>query len=135
MGEELGGGGGGDAGDEMDQEAVDREIEPGLKRARDEDEREDMEVQRELQMLELLIASVSGSCPPWYDTVSGLPLDEHLVDEGMDRERASLKNFDTYGEVDEKEPAQKGQRIIRSGWVLGDRGDRVKARLVAQEVN
>ena len=62
MGEEPGGGG--DAGDEMDQEVVDCEIERGLKRARDEDEREDMEIQRELQMMELLIASVSGQVFP-----------------------------------------------------------------------
>lgn len=53
----------------------------------------------------------------------------------MDKERASLHSFPTYIEVDDTEPAKHGKKVIRSGWVLSDRGETVKARLVAQEVN
>ena len=64
-----------------------------------------------------------------------MQLDGEKVKIGMDKERASLLRFPTYIGVDDKEPAKHGKKVIRSGWVLSDRGEAVKARLVAQGVN
>ena len=124
-----------ESGDSMSMEQQDAEIERGMKRAREEEEREMLEEQKEDNIEDFMIYSVSGPGPPWFDTNTGLPLEEARVKKGMEKERMSPNSFKTYVEADASEPVKYGVKPIRSGWVLTDRGETVKARLVAQEVN
>jgi hypothetical protein len=119
---------------DVTMEQMDRDIARGLKREREEAEGEAEEEEFEARVMQRVVAPVSPNGPPWLDA-NGMQLDEEKVKIGMDKERASLKSFPTYIEVDESEPAKYGKKLIRSGWVLSDRGETVKARLVAQEVN
>eukprot|EP00972_Heterocapsa_arctica_P028810 4238334-Heterocapsa_arctica.AAC.1 len=73
--------------------------------------------------------------PPWHDSRTGAELDPTLVKEGMDRERESLQNFGVLEQVEDDEPGRCGRQPVATGWVLADRGEKVKARLVARQVN
>eukprot|EP00972_Heterocapsa_arctica_P060852 8974775-Heterocapsa_arctica.AAC.1 len=54
----------------------------------------------------------------------------------MDRKRESLKSFGVLERAaDPGEPARCGRAAIATGWVLTDCGEKVKARLVARQVN
>eukprot|EP00972_Heterocapsa_arctica_P070695 10442983-Heterocapsa_arctica.AAC.1 len=55
----------------------------------------------------------------------------------MKNEENSLDNFGTYIWVPAKLAEQKGVVVIQSRWLLGERdeGARVKARVVAQQLN
>ena len=113
---------------------AEEEIQRGLKRARDDQNYEGF-----LEELEgrahREIDAVAGEGPPWYDTRTGALLNTKLVQEGMDRERASLEAFKVRTKVSGEEPKKAGVRPIRVGWVLSDRGATVKARMVACEVD
>ena len=133
---QLEGGGGESSGEPTDisMEEMDRAIERGQKRDREEEEGEADDEEYSARVVKRLLGVVSQNGPPWYDA-NGMPLDNEKVKAGMDKESASLQSFPTYIEVDDTEPAKHGKKVIRSGWVLSDRGETVKARLVAQEVN
>ena len=124
-----------ESGDSMSMGQQDAEIERGMKSAREEEEREMLGEQKEDNIEDFMVYSVSGPGPPWFDTNTGLLLDEARVKKGMEKEGMSLNSFKTYVEADASEPVKYGVKPIRSGWVLTDRGETVKARLVAQEVN
>ena len=123
------------SGDSMSMEQQDAEIERGMKRAREEEECEMLEEQEEASIEDFMVYAVAGPGPPWFDTNAGLPLDEARVNKGMEKERKNFNSFKTYVESDAPEPVRYSVKPIRSGWVLTDRGEVVKARLVAQEVN
>eukprot|EP00972_Heterocapsa_arctica_P095764 14123771-Heterocapsa_arctica.AAC.1 len=53
----------------------------------------------------------------------------------MDKERGSQDSFGVHTDVPDTEPEEKGIKPIKSGWVLSDRDETVKCRLVACEVN
>lgn len=82
------------------------------------------------------IATVTKTGPPWYETLTGKPLDPVKVEKGMERERKSFRDYDVYEEVPEEE-AVGDCVIVNAGWVLVDRPDRgdCRCRLVAQELN
>ena len=46
-----------------------------------------------------------------------------------------MTDFHAMGWCDAEEPVKLQKKIIKCGWVLSDRGARVKARIVAQELN
>ena len=131
-----GGGGGESSGEPMDisMEEMDRASERGQKRDREEEEGEADDEEYSARVTERLLGVVSQNGPPWYDA-DGMRLDGEKVKIGMDKERASLLSFPTYIQVDDMEPAKHGKKVIRSGCVLSGRGETIKARLVAQEVN
>ena len=113
---------------------AEEEIQRGMKRARGDQNYE--EFMEELEgRVHREIGAVASEGPPWYDTRTGALLNTKLVEEAMDRERASLDAFKVHTEVSEEEPKKAGIRPIRMGWVLADRGTTVKARMVACEVN
>ncbi|CAE8693048.1 unnamed protein product, partial [Polarella glacialis] len=90
------------------------------------------------EMAEQEIAVVNHSSktePPWHSDRDGSLLDSDQVEQGMAKERQSLRDFDVYTEVDESEPERLGAKIVPSAWVLGAKHGGVKARLVAQQVN
>eukprot|EP00972_Heterocapsa_arctica_P012151 1782459-Heterocapsa_arctica.AAC.1 len=76
---------------------------------------------------------VATSEPPWYDSRTGKLLDLKKVAIGMDKERGSMDSFGVHIDVPEDEPAKKGIKLIKSGWVMSDRDETVKCRLVACE--
>ena len=82
-----------------------------------------------------VLAPASPPGPPWLDSVTGLELDPKKVDIGMRAELESFGDFGVADEVSEEEPRKLGRKIISMGWVIRARGDRVKYRIVAQEVN
>ncbi len=84
-----------------------------------------------------LVGLVSISGPPWYDEATGKQLDEEKVAKGMRSEEESLEKFGTYIWVPAKMAQQKNVVVVQSRWLLGERdnGDRVKARIVAQQLN
>eukprot|EP00972_Heterocapsa_arctica_P015659 2306094-Heterocapsa_arctica.AAC.1 len=54
----------------------------------------------------------------------------------MTNELESLQDFEVGKDVPEEEPKKLGKKVINCGWVLSERGpDRVKCRVVAQEIN
>eukprot|EP00972_Heterocapsa_arctica_P052476 7719741-Heterocapsa_arctica.AAC.1 len=55
----------------------------------------------------------------------------------MENETNSLEDFRTFIWVPEKLAEEKGIEVIKSRWVLGERdeGERVKARVFAQQLN
>ncbi|CAE8640336.1 unnamed protein product [Polarella glacialis] len=90
------------------------------------------------EMAEQEIAVVNHSSktePPWHSDRDGSLLDPGQVEQGMAKERQSLRDFHVYTEVDESEPESLGAKIVPSAWVLGAKHGGVKARLVAQQVN
>ncbi|CAE8582737.1 unnamed protein product [Polarella glacialis] len=90
------------------------------------------------EMAEQEIAVVNHSSktePPWHSDRDGSLLDPGQVEQGMAKERQSLRDFQVYAEVDESEPESLGAKIVPSAWVLGAKHGGVKARLVAQQVN
>ncbi|CAE8679812.1 unnamed protein product [Polarella glacialis] len=90
------------------------------------------------EMAEQEIAVVNRSSktePPWHSDRDGSLLDPGQVEQGMAKERQSLRDFRVYAEVDESEPQSVGAKIVPSAWVLGAKHGGVKARLVAQQVN
>ncbi|CAE8598018.1 unnamed protein product, partial [Polarella glacialis] len=90
------------------------------------------------EMAEQEIAVVNHSSktePPWHSDRDGSLLDPDQVEQGMAKERQSLRDFHVYTEVDESEPESLGAKIVPSAWVLGAKHGGVKARLVAQQVN
>jgi hypothetical protein len=42
-----------------------------------------------------------------------------------------LRNFGVLEQVEDDEPGRCGRQPVATGWVLADRGEKVKARLVA----
>eukprot|EP00972_Heterocapsa_arctica_P088758 13087791-Heterocapsa_arctica.AAC.1 len=78
-----------------------------------------------------LVGLVSITGPPWYDEATGKELDPQKVALGMKKET----DFGTYVWLPEEMAEQKGVVVIKSRWPLGERdgGERVKARLVAQQ--
>eukprot|EP00972_Heterocapsa_arctica_P029288 4308336-Heterocapsa_arctica.AAC.1 len=84
-----------------------------------------------------LVGLVSITGPPWYDEATGKELDPQEVALGMKKETDSLNDFGTYVWVPEEMAEQKGVVVIKSRWLLGERdgGERVQARVVAQQLN
>eukprot|EP00972_Heterocapsa_arctica_P077000 11354742-Heterocapsa_arctica.AAC.1 len=76
---------------------------------------------------------VATSGPPWYDSRTGKELDPKKVAIGMDKELGSMDSFGVHVDVPEEEPMTKGIKLIKSGWVMSDRDETVKCRLVACE--
>ncbi|CAE8581665.1 unnamed protein product [Polarella glacialis] len=117
----------------------------GAKRTAEDDaawEQEEVEArlrtEPDEEMAEQEIAVVNHSSktePPWHSDRDGSLLDPEQVEQGMAKERQSLRDFDVYTEVDESEPERLGAKIVPSAWVLGAKHGGVKARLVAQQVN
>ena len=77
---------------------------------------------------------------PWFDDVTGQRLDDDAVARGMESERQSLMKFG-FGDPSTREQAQEeGAEVVSSRWVLrhkpsADDPEKVKARLVAQQIN
>eukprot|EP00972_Heterocapsa_arctica_P073805 10895666-Heterocapsa_arctica.AAC.1 len=83
-----------------------------------------------------MVSMVETEGPPWHDSRTVALLNPELVDQGMDRERESLRSFGVLERAaDPGKPARCGRVAIATGWVLADRGEKVKARLVARQVN
>ena len=95
--------------------------------------------------MDILQAMFGGICslnvrgPPWFDDVTKKQLSEELVEIGMQGERKNLADFKVYKPATWADWKRLGGRIVPSRWVLREKGAgrelRVKARLVAQEVN
>ncbi|CAE8639057.1 unnamed protein product, partial [Polarella glacialis] len=89
------------------------------------------------------LAYVAKAGPPWYDSVDGRLLDEDRVKIGVKVEEDSFSRFDVFDEV--KVADLEGQRpedpqwwkklLVAATWVLRDKGDRVRVRLVARQIN
>ncbi len=104
------------------------------KRAREDDQGEEEEFAA--RGAERFVAPVSPAGPPWLDSRTGAVLDPTLVEIGMTNELESLQSFEVGKDVPEEEPKNLGKKVINCGWVLSERGpDRVKCRVVAQEIN
>ena len=75
--------------------------------------------------------------PPWYDDVSGEPLEDDAVREAMKKEMKSMADFGVFKKVPEKEAYDNPDAIIvGSRWVRIKKADgRTKCRLVAQQIN
>ena len=74
----------------------------------------------------------------WEDAdVSAFPFERERVLKGMACEMASLQKFGVYTEISEYDPRVRSARVINRRWVCVDKGDpdKVKARLVAMEIN
>ena len=52
----------------------------------------------------------------------------------MQHERQKMADFNYADEVPDDEPKSVGKVPIRAGWVIIDKGDRVRARMVACQV-
>ena len=78
---------------------------------------------------------INSTGPRWFDDTTGDVLDPARVAEGMEKERQPLDDFGVFREIDDTSEEAKQCRVIGSRWVLVDRGETVKARLVLQEVN
>eukprot|EP00972_Heterocapsa_arctica_P074104 10939479-Heterocapsa_arctica.AAC.1 len=67
------------------------------------------------------IALIQDIGPPWYDDLTGEPLDTEKVKEAMQKERDSLNEFHTYERVPEEQVDDiwndRGATIVRSRWV------------------
>ena len=114
----------------------DEEMRRGLKRAADREDEDDFQEElagRLREDVKQYIAAMSG--PPWLDSRTGAVLDEKMVEIGMESERASLRSYHVYTEVPIARVREVNGTLIRSRWVLADKGTRVKARLVAQQLN
>ena len=72
--------------------------------------------------------------PPWYDDVSGEPLEEDAVRAAMKKEMESMASLGVFKKVEEKEAYDNPDAIIvGSRWVRIKKADgRTKCRLVAQ---
>ena len=61
-------------------------------------------------------------------------MDPEKVSAGKKKELDSQEQFGTFTRISRQQAKEKGLRVIRSRWVLCDRGETVKARLVACDV-
>eukprot|EP00972_Heterocapsa_arctica_P076745 11319569-Heterocapsa_arctica.AAC.1 len=113
----------------------DHELQRGIRRAREQDEEEEASEELEGRLRSTMVGVVETMGPPWHDSRTGAELDPKLVKEGMDRERESLRNFGVMEQVEDDEPGRCDRQPVATGWVLADRGEKVKARLVARQVN
>ena len=82
-----------------------------------------------------LIQTIGVAGPPWFDEYTGQELSAVKVDEGMNTERRALNEFKAKTEVPEGESHVPGALVVPSRWLLKVKGEGVRARLVAQEVN
>ena len=75
--------------------------------------------------------------PPWYDDVTGEPLEDDAVRAAMKKEMESMANFEVFEKVPEKIAYDDPNAIIvGSRWVRIRKADgRTKCRLVAQQIN
>jgi len=64
----------------------------------------------------------------------GEPLDRQATLDAMQRERDSLAHFGTFRRITRAEAKQRNLKVVKSRWLLVQKPDKVKARLVAQEV-
>ena len=119
------------SGDEDDDDMTERWT---GKRER-EDTEEDHEEEHEGRVGARLVAPVSPPGPPWMDSHTGEELDTKLTEAGMTDELSSMTDFHAMEWCDAEEPVKLQKKVIKCGWVLSDRGTRVKARIVAQELN
>eukprot|EP00972_Heterocapsa_arctica_P007158 1044764-Heterocapsa_arctica.AAC.1 len=81
-----------------------------------------------------MVNLVEWDGPPWHDSGTGAVLNTNLVEKGMENERGSIRSFGVLERADRGEPARCGRTPISTGWVLFDRGEKVKARVVARQV-
>lgn len=111
-----------------------------LKRFRPETEEESVSKKQKHDIMMVSLISVDG--PPWYDSVDGSELDEGLVEQGMQKERNSLRSMDVYEEIDVGD-IPSDATVINSRWVLrqsktdktdGTSESSVKGRIVAQQL-
>ena len=79
------------------------------------------------------VSTMTTTGPPWHDEYTGEELPHDLVSGGMNRELASHESFHVQTWVPESDA--DGHEVIDSRWLLKRKGDRVKARLVAQQFN
>jgi hypothetical protein len=63
-----------------------------------------------------------------------IPFDRERTLEGMRKELESLQKFEVFTEISVDDPRAKEGRVIPSRWVFTEKGDRIKCRLVAQEL-
>ena len=121
-----------DIGDPTTAMEQDREVQRGFRRQRERDADEERAEELEGRLRSSMVGIVQVEGPPWYDSRSGELLDPKLVEEGMDRERESLGNFEALERAEDDEPGKCSRQPVDTGWVLADRGKTVKARLVAR---
>eukprot|EP00972_Heterocapsa_arctica_P027107 3986847-Heterocapsa_arctica.AAC.1 len=86
------------------------------------------------------VALIQETGPPWYDDLTGAPLDTDAVREAMQKERDSLDAFHVFERVPEEQTAEiwadRDATVVRSRWVRIKKPDsRTKCRLVAQQFN
>jgi hypothetical protein len=100
---------------------------------------EDMEWIVDMPMLTCiqgeLVSAVQKLTLPYRDSVTGEVLDEKQTLEGMRLELQNLADFGVFKPATRQQAADAGKHIVGTRWVLRNKGDRVKARVVAQELN
>ena len=88
-----------------------------------------------------VVAAVTVKGPPWFETATGVQLDENMVNKGMDRKRKDLEDFDVYDEVPVEDFARaqqdgKSPKLVGSDWVSARKPDEsARARCVATQTN
>lgn len=70
--------------------------------------------------------------PPWFSEL-GEQLEEELVKAGMEDEENNLRRFSVFEEIEE-EDLEADEKPISTRWILTRKGERVKARVVVQQV-
>ena len=129
---------------EPTQEELDQREKQHIKRkkewAQEDDEEETLGRLRDDEFQQLFIARVEKTGPPWHDANTGLELPPEEVEKGMQAERDSFRKFSVY-DASTWDAFRKAKEdgldpiLVRAGWVLIQRADAVKARLVGQELS